>query len=183
MFGIVSSVDGPEIITDIVISLAGYTISRWPDWYGDRLFFQIRVRKDSVHINHCPSSEKYANCIHRHRALPTITRIDQWWSGGYRHTDQNNGSLCVYFIDQILPFIEITQSKQIVLSDTQQPPVSRNLLNRCSVILHTMMQQCGQNAYGTRKCNIYAQSAMSTTPDEWYIMGAIKFLTCTCTLL
>ena len=63
-------------------SLAGYAISRWPDWYGDRLFFQIRVRKDSVHINHCPSSEKYANCIHRHRALSTITRIDQWLGGG-----------------------------------------------------------------------------------------------------
>ncbi len=46
------------------------------NWYGDRLFFQIRVRKDSVQINHCHSSENYANFIHRHKALPTITRRD-----------------------------------------------------------------------------------------------------------
>ena len=54
--------------------------------------------------------------------------------GGYHHTDQNNGSPCVYFVVQILPFIdwtcsageergttaEITWSWQIdlVLSDT-----------------------------------------------------------------
>ena len=117
-----------------MISLAGNTISHWPDWYGDRLFFQIRVRKDSVQINHCHSSENYANFIHIHRVLPTITRIDQWLGGGRdRHTDQNNGSLCVYFIVQIPPFIdwtcsareecgamaEITRSLQIdlVLSD------------------------------------------------------------------
>ena len=52
------------------------------NWYGDRLFFQIRVRKDSVQINHCHSSENYANFIHRHRALPTITRIDRVGRGG-----------------------------------------------------------------------------------------------------
>ena len=73
--------------------------------------------------------------IYRHRVLPTITRIDQWWGGGgggYCHTDQNNGSLRIYFVVQIPPFIdwtcageecrataEITQSLQInlVLSD------------------------------------------------------------------
>ena len=104
----------PEIITDIVISLAGYVISPWPDWSGDRLFFQIWVRKDLVQINHCHSSEKYANFIHRHRVLPTITHIDQWFGGGggYRHTDQNNGSLHVYFIVQIPPFIDWTCARK-----------------------------------------------------------------------
>ena len=111
MFGIVSSVNWPEIISDIVISLAGCATSRWPDWYGDRLFFQIWVSKDSVQINHCHSSEKYVNFIHRHRALPTIMHIDQWLGEGggcYYHTDQSNGSLRVYFIIQILPFIDWT---------------------------------------------------------------------------
>ena len=108
MFGIVSSVDWPEIITD-QFSRIGRAISRWPDWYGDRLFFQIWVSKDSVQINHCQSSEKYANCIHRHRALSTITRIDQWL-GGYLHTDQNNGSLRIYCVIQIPPFTDCTYS-------------------------------------------------------------------------
>ena len=121
-----------------LICFAGFF--RWPDWYGDRLFFQIRVCKDSVQINHCHSSENFANFIHRHRALPTITRIYQWLGGGGGgggggdlHTDQNNGSLRVYFVVQIPPFIdwtcsageecgataEITRSLQIdlVLSD------------------------------------------------------------------
>ena len=118
-----------------LISLAGYVISCWPVWYGDRLFFQIQVHKDSVQLNLCYSSEKYENFIPRHRALPTITHIDQWLrgEGGHRHTDQKNCSLHVYFVVQIPPFIdwtwsareecgataEITQSLQIdlVLSD------------------------------------------------------------------
>ena len=43
--------------------------------------------------------------------------------------------------------------------------MSRNLLNRCSVRMVT--QQCGQNAYSTRKCNIYAKFCNEL--DPWYI--------------
>ena len=52
-----------------------YAISRWPDWYGDRLFFQIQVCKDSVQINHC-ASEFYsqsqgATDLHLQSVTPT----------------------------------------------------------------------------------------------------------------
>ena len=53
----------------------------------------------------------HPNFIHRHRALPTITRTDQCvcvW--GYRHTDQNNGSLRIYCVIQIPPFTDCTYS-------------------------------------------------------------------------
>ena len=46
----------------------------------------------------------------------------------------------------------------------RQPPVSRNLLNQRSVILHMVTQQCGQNAYGTRKRNIYAKFCNERDP-------------------
>ena len=78
--------------------LAENTISRWPDWYGDRLFFQIRVRKDSVQINNC-ASEFYSQTqgaidYNAHRSVIG-------GGGWYCHTDQNNGSMHVYFVTQI----------------------------------------------------------------------------------
>ena len=48
-----------------------------------------------------------------------------------------------------------------------QPPVNHNLLNRCSVILHMVPRWCCQNAYGTRKCNIYAK--VCNERDPWQI--------------
>ena len=36
--------------------------------------------------------------------------IRDWGEGGYRHTDQNSGSLRDYFIVQILPYIDWTYS-------------------------------------------------------------------------
>ena len=105
MFGIVSSVDWPEIIIDIVISLAGYAISRWPDWYGLIIlpdiyaFVRIRFKQIIVII------QKSMWILFTDTALPTITYIDRWFGGGgggggggYCHTDQNNGSMHVYFI-------------------------------------------------------------------------------------
>ena len=81
-----------------------YAISRWPDWYGDRLFFQIQVCKDSVQINHC-ASEFYSQTqgatdynVHR-----SVMGGGGGGGGVYRHTDQNNGSLRVYFVVQIPP--------------------------------------------------------------------------------
>ena len=42
------------------------------------------------------------------------------------------------------------QSVDLVLSDVATT-MSHNLFNQCSVILSTVMQQYGQNVYGTRK--------------------------------
>ena len=38
----------------------------------------------------------------------TIYKVRGEGGGGYRHTDQNNGSLRVYFVVQIPPFIDWT---------------------------------------------------------------------------
>ena len=185
MFGIVSSVDGPEIITDIVISLAGYAISRWPDWYGDRLFFQMWVRKDSVQINHCHSSKKYAKFIHRHRALPTITRIDQ---GGIAIQTKITAACAFISSSRFRPSLtglvpgrsaeprlrSHGVCKSISCWVTRQPPVSRNLLNRWSVILRMVTRRCGQNSYGTRKCNIYAKSCNERDPSMYFKNNNLK---------
>ena len=103
-------------------------VRAWPERKRE-WFFNILIQ-----INNCASKfysqTQDATDYNAHRSV-----MEGWGGGGggYRHTDQNNGSLCVYFIIQIPPFIdwtcgggeecgataEITQSLQIdlVLSD------------------------------------------------------------------
>ena len=71
--------------------------SRWPDWYGDWLFLQIRVRKDSVQINHSASKfYSHTQGVTDYNAHRSVRGLG---GQGKRHTYmyQNNGSLRVYF--------------------------------------------------------------------------------------
>ena len=113
--------------------------------------------------NNCHSSEKYANFIHRHRAI------------AYRHTDQNNSSLCVYFVIQIPPFIDWTcagegcEATAEITEFANWSSVewcgSHHRAVTCWIDVQSFcVWWCGQNVYGTWKGNIYANFAMSATP-------------------
>ena len=57
---------------------------------------------------------------------------------------------CVAVHVAVQSLMPLSLQAELVLSD-MVATVSHNLFNQCSVILRMLMQQCGQNAYGTRK--------------------------------
>ena len=71
--------------------------------------------------------------------------------------------LVVHARQECVAMAKMTWSLQVdLVSVTQQPPVNHNLFNQSVlVILHTMIQQCGPNVYGTCKILQWAQPLMA----------------------
>ena len=49
--------------------------------------------------------------------------------------------MCLFHLVQILSFIDWTFT-------VRRRGLCHNMFNQCSIILHTVMQQCGKNVYG-----------------------------------